>query len=86
MGINIVTVLGLESGDSRLVIDTGVKICDLRVAGNAIAVVGGGEIITWNLPAGDRVFDAKANINGGVWAVMLDHPARPSRRLHPAST
>ena len=84
LAINIVIVLDLESGDSQLVTDAGVKICDLRVAGNAIAAVGDGGIVTWNLSAGDHVFDAKANINGGVWATMFDHPARSSRRLHPA--
>jgi hypothetical protein len=69
------TVLDLKSGVPWLVIDTGMQIWGLGVAGDTIAVVGDRRIITWNLPAGDHVLNARVNINDSVQATTLDHSA-----------
>jgi len=73
-GDHIVTVLNLKSGNSQLVIDTGVGVCGLRATGNAIVVVVLGKIITWNLPTGDHVLDARVTINNSVQTVTFNHP------------
>ena len=70
---NTATVLDLESGSPRLIIDTGMKICGLRVDGSSIVVVGNGKVITWNLPPGDRVLNAKANVSDSVRTTTFDN-------------
>ena len=82
---NIVTVVDLKSGDPRLIVDTGTKICGLGVTADTVAVVGEGKIITWNLPAGDCVLDARANIHDSVRTIVFDHPPPFPIRLHSAS-
>jgi len=84
-GGNIATIVDLKSGDPRLIIDTGMKICGLGVTANTVVVVGEGKIITWNLPAGDCVLDARANIQDIIRTVVFDHPPPPPERLHSAS-
>ena len=84
LGENVATVLDLKSGNPRLIINTGVMICGLRVTGNSIFVVGEGRIITWNLPPGDHVLDARAKINDGIRTITFDHPALVFGRLRPA--
>jgi hypothetical protein len=85
LGDNIATILDLKSGDPRLIIDTSTKICCLGVTGSIVIVVGDGKIITWDLPAGDRVLDARADVNDNVRTVMFNHPAPPPTQLHAAS-
>ena len=82
LGENTVTVLDLKSGNQRLIVTTGTKIYGLRVTGDTIVVVGEGRIITWNLPAGDCVFDARATINDSVRTITFNQPF--SERLRPA--
>ena len=85
LGGNIATVVDLKSGNPRLVVDTGMKICGLGATANTVVVVGEGKIITWNLPAGDCVLDARANIHDSVRTIVFDHPPPFLRRLHSAS-
>ena len=85
LGGNIVTVVDLKSGDPRLIVDTGTKICGLGVTADTVVVVGEGKIITWNLPAGDCVLDARANIHDSVRTIVFDHPPPFPIRLHSAS-
>jgi len=73
-GGNIATIVDLKSGDPRLVVNTGMKICGLGVTGNTIIVVGEEKIITWNLPAGDC---AMANIHDSVRTIVFNHPPPP---------
>ena len=55
-----VTILDLKSGLPQLTIDTGVEVHGLGLpTGNAIIVVGDGEVITWNLPEGKCPPDAR---------------------------
>jgi len=85
LGENIATIIDLESGDPRLIVDTGMKICGLGVTGSTAIVVGEGKIITWNLPAGGCVLDARANIHDSVQTIVFNHPPPPPEQLHSAS-
>ena len=85
LGENIATIVDLKSGDPRLIVDTGMKICGLGVTGDTVIVVGEGKIITWNLPAGDRVLDAKANVHDSVRTTAFNHPPPPPKSLLSAS-
>jgi len=74
-GENIATILDLKSGDPRLIVDAGMKICGLGVTGSTAIVVGEGKIITWNLPAEDQcVLDARAKIHDSVQTIAFNHP------------
>ena len=75
LGDNVATIVDLQSGDPRLVIYTGMKICGLRAAGNTAVVVGNRKIVTWNLPAGDHISDVRADVNDSVRTITFNHPA-----------
>ena len=81
-GENTATIIDLKSGNLRLIIDTAVKICGLGANANAVTVVGDGKIITWDLPAGDCVLDARANIHDSIRTIFFDCPAPPPESLH----
>jgi len=85
LGENISTIVDLKSGDPRLIVDTGVKICGLGVTGSTFVVVGEGKVITWNLPAGGCVLDARANIHNSVRTIVFNHPPPLPGQLHSAS-
>ena len=70
---NTVTVLDLKSGNPQLVIDTGTRICGMRITESRIIVVGDGKIITWELPARDNVLKAHWNIDNSVWTTTFNH-------------
>jgi len=74
LGGNITTIVDLKYGDPRLVVDTGMKICGLGVTADTVVVVGEGKIATWNLPTGDCVLDARADIRDSVRTVVFNHP------------
>ena len=48
-----VTVLGLQSGDPLVTIDTDMGVTGLGVTGCAVVVVGGNRVDTWSLTVGD---------------------------------
>ena len=86
LGGNVATILDLKSGDPRLIVDTGMKICGLGVTENTVIVVGEGKIITWNLPsAGGCVLDARANIRDSIQTTVFDCSPPPPERSHSAS-
>jgi len=70
---NTATVLDLKSGDPRLIVDADTEILGLRVTESTIVVVGEGRVITWNLPAGNRAFSARMNIDESVQATDFDY-------------
>jgi len=70
---NMATVFDLKSGVQRLVVDTDTTVYGLRVAGDTIVIVGEGKIVTWNLPVGDNVVNARANDSDAVRTVMFDY-------------
>jgi len=69
---DIAIVLDLKSGATRLTIDTGTVIYALGVARNTIAVVGDGNVVTWNLPTGVHVLGARADRNDSDRTIRLD--------------
>jgi len=79
-GDNIATIIDLRSGDPRLIMDAGTRICGLGVTGNTVVVVDDGAIITWNLPAEDGVLDARMNTDDSVRTIMFNHPKSPAIR------
>jgi len=83
---NIATIVDLKSGDLRLIVDTGTRICGLGVTGSTAIVVGEGKIITWNLPAADQcVLDARVNIRDSVRTILFNHHPLLTGRTHSAS-
>jgi WD40 repeat protein len=82
---NMATIIDLKSGDPRLIIDTGMEIYGMGVTGNAVIVVGKNTIITWDVPAGDCVLGARANIRDSARTIVLNHPAPPPASLGRAS-
>ena len=69
---NTVTVLDLQSGGPRLVIDTGMRIGCLGVTESTVVVAGNKTIVTWNIPAGDSALDARANVSDSIRTVTLN--------------
>ena len=64
---NVVTVLDLQSGDPRVVIDTGMRVGCLGVAESTVVVVGKeGRIVTWSLPAGNDTLNSRATITNNI--------------------
>jgi len=69
----MITVVDLKSGVPRLTIDAGMEVYGLGVSGSNIVAIGEGEIVTWDLPAGDHVLDLRANITDSARTVTLDN-------------
>jgi len=69
---NRVTTIDLRSGVPRLAIDAGMEVYGLRVNGNnTITVVGDHEVVTWDLPTGDLIPDAKATREDSTRTIHL---------------
>ena len=69
-----VVVLDLKSGVPRLTIEANMEVHGLRLIGNAVVVIGDQKVITWNLPEGDCVPGARANLEGSAQAIQLSGP------------
>ncbi|KAF9646732.1 hypothetical protein BDM02DRAFT_3188576 [Thelephora ganbajun] len=69
-----VVVLDLKSSIARLTIDAGVGVYAVGVAGSSVVAVGEGQIVAWNLPAGDCVLNPRANIDDSVVTTTFNHP------------
>ena len=69
---NTATVLNVRSGNPLVVIDTSTRICGMRITESTI-IIGDGKIITWDLPAGDGVFNVRRNINDSVQTTLFEH-------------
>jgi len=73
-----VTVFDLKSGVPRLIIDTGMKVYGLGVAGGTIVIVGYDDnigdqkIVTWNIPARGCVLNLNVNIDDSVKTMTLN--------------
>ena len=64
---NVVTVLDLQSGDPRAVIDTGMRVGGLGFGESTVAVIGReGKIVTWRLPAEDHAKDSRVNMDDSI--------------------
>ena len=73
---NVATVLDLKSGAPQLTIEAGTSIYGLRVIQDSVVVVGDGKVITWNLPAGDRIPNARVNVDNSTWAINFNSPGK----------
>ena len=73
-----VTVIGLKPGEQKWNADVGLEIGCVGMARSTVIVVGGDSIVTWNLPGGDRTFNA--SINDIVRTTILG-PSLPSHNL-----
>jgi len=74
-----VTVLDLKSGVLQLTIDASMEVHGLGAIGNAITVIGFEKAVTWNLPTGDCVTDAKMTLEDSAWAINLGVPPSKSK-------
>ena len=70
---NTVTVLDTVSGNPPLVIEAGIRICGLRLTGDKIVAIGDRMIITWNLPTGCCLVNAKEGIVDSLQITTLKH-------------
>ena len=71
-GGEVVTVLDLKSGIPQLIIDTGMNVYGLGMAGSTVIVVGYGKIVTWDLPAGGCVLNPRLTIDDSVKTTTYD--------------
>ena len=65
------TIFDLKSGLPHLTVSTGVEVYGLGIAENVIVVVGDGKVVTWNLPEGDRLFNARIETQDSAHSVYL---------------
>ena len=72
---NTVTIIDLKSGEQKWNVDVGLEIGCVGMAGGIVIVVGKDSIVTWNLPGGDRTFNA--SIDDIVRTTILN-PSSPS--------
>jgi WD40 repeat protein len=70
-----ITVLDSKSGAPRLIVDTGMNILGLGITETTVLAVGGGKIVTWNLPATDRPTVAEVVINDRVRTTTFEYSA-----------
>lgn len=77
------TVIDLRSGDPHLTINTGMKILTLRVTESTIVIVGGGMVVTWNLPVGNYPLNARVNIGDSVQTTRFNYSPLPGSPLVP---
>lgn len=77
---NMVKIFNLQSGDLLAVVDVGVAVRCLGVAGNTMVVVGGEKIVTWILPVGGCTAKAEAYISSSVQTTMFDPSTTPEYR------
>ena len=75
-------ILDLKSGILQMVVDAGIKIDALGVNGSTIIAVGNRRIITWNLPSGDCIVNARINTNDSVQMTRLDYSSWLAYSLH----
>ena len=81
-----VTVLELRTGVPRLVIDTGMKIHGVGVAGSTVVVVGDGQITNWSLPEVDRGPTPRVNVDDSVRTTPFNHPPFPTLPARPTTS
>ena len=72
-------VLDLKSGVPQLTINTGMDpgVCLLKIAGSTINVICMDRIVTWNLPEGNYILNARVDINDSVQTTTFDCPSLP---------
>ena len=79
-GGNMVTILDLQSGNSRFAAHAGMRVDCLGISGNSVVVVGEGKVITWSPPRENHTFTVRANMSDTCRTTVLDRTP-PSRFL-----
>ncbi|KAF9644979.1 hypothetical protein BDM02DRAFT_3131408 [Thelephora ganbajun] len=74
-----ITVLDLKSGDSLSIIDAGMGVHGQRVTGSTVVAVNNEKVVTWNLPARDRVLNTTLVVCPGMGSSVF---ASISPNLH----
>ena len=67
-----VIVLDLTSGALQLTIETGMVIQGIRVVRNTVTVIGDWKVVTWNLPGGDFLPDARVDVESSIQTINFD--------------
>ena len=78
---SMVTIIDLKSGEQKWNAAVGLEIGCVGMAGGTVIVVGEDSIVTWNLPDGDRTFNA--SINDIVRTTILNPPLQSRHRGTP---
>ena len=88
-----VTVLDLKSGVPRLIIDTGIEVYGLGIAGGTIVIIGydpvidDKKIVTWNSSASNCGLTSRANIDDSVGTtIFYDPPTAEEKLLLPVAS
>ena len=68
---NTVTVLNLKSGVSQLTLDAGMEVYGLGLNGDIVVVIGGWNVIAWNLPTEGHVPGACVDAESSSWTINL---------------
>ena len=76
LGENTAMILDTKSGDLWLVIDADMGILGLGLTQSTVVVIAEGEVVTWNLPAEDRVLRTRVDINDSVRTTAIDYSTR----------
>ena len=71
-GGSTITVLDLESGDVRVVIDTGMELHGMKITGSAVVAATHGKVVTWDLPVGDDTLNARMGTNDSARTNVFD--------------
>jgi len=74
LGGGVVTILDLKSGSPHLTISAKMNVYGLRVIGDTITVVGAGKVVTWDLPVGGQVPNAKMTLKDSTRTINLSDP------------
>ena len=72
VGNKTAKILDLKTSVTQWTIDAGMEIYGLGIAGSAITIVCGGNIITCNLPAEDHVLNGRENTNDSIQTTSFD--------------
>ena len=83
-GGNTVTIINLKSGVPQLIIDTSMKAYGLAVIGDAVAVIGTGDVVTWDLPTGNYIPGTRVGPEESSWTKEL-RSDNPQPRFIPSS-
>ena len=76
LGGGVVTILDLKSGFPQLTISAKMNVYGLRVIGDTITVVGAGKVVTWDLPVGGQVPNAKVTLKDSTRTINLSDPPK----------
>ena len=69
----MVTILDLQSGIPRLIINAGMGVYGLGINGSSIVAISNGKIVTWNLPTENHIPGLRMDITNSAWTTTFNH-------------